>query len=43
LSVPDNFKLLMGLSFGYIDEEDGANNFRSERDPLEKTTTFHSA
>jgi nitroreductase len=43
LGVAENFKLLMGISFGYVDEADGANGFRSDRDPLEKTTTFHSA
>ena len=43
LGVAENFKLLMGISFGYVDEADGANGFRSDRDPLEKTTIFHSA
>ena len=42
LGVESRFKLLMGLSFGYVDESDGANNFRTERAPLEKSTTLHS-
>jgi hypothetical protein len=33
---------MMGLSFGYIDEADAANNLRTERDPVNKTTSFHS-
>ena len=41
LGVDSKYKLLMGISFGYIDAEDGANNFRTERAPLESTTTFH--
>lgn len=43
LEVESHFKLLMGLSFGYIDTEDSANNLRTERDALDKTTQFHSA
>ena len=42
LGIASNFKLLLGLSFGYVDESDNANNLRTERDPLEKTTTFYS-
>jgi nitroreductase len=42
LGIESNFKLLLGLSFGYVDESDNANNLRTERDPLEKTTTFYS-
>ena len=41
LGVESNFKLLMGLSFGYIDPSDAANNFRTEREALEDNTTFH--
>ena len=43
LGVESHFKLLMGLSFGYIDTADSANNLRTERDALDKTTQFHSA
>ena len=42
LGVESKYKLLMGLSFGYVDKEDPANNFRTEREPLEQTTKFHS-
>ena len=41
LGIEGHYKLMMGLSFGYIDEADPANNLRTERDPLEKTTSFH--
>jgi hypothetical protein len=41
--VESHFKLLMGLSFGYIDTADTANSLRTERDALDKTTQFHSA
>jgi nitroreductase len=43
LGVENHYKLLMGLSFGYIDTADSANNLRTERDALDKTTRFHSA
>ena len=42
LGVDSHYKLMMGLSFGYIDEADLANNLRTERDPLEATTSFYS-
>jgi len=42
LGIESQFKLLMGLSFGYIDKSDAANNFRTERAALEETTVFHS-
>lgn len=42
LGLNSDNKLLMGLSFGYVDTDDSANNFRSERDPLHKTTVFHN-
>ena len=42
LGVDSHYKLMMGLSFGYIDEADSANNLRTERDPLEATTSFYS-
>jgi nitroreductase len=42
LGIDPHFKLMMGLSFGYVDEADGANKLRTERDPLESTTSFHS-
>ena len=42
LGIDSHYKLLLGLSFGYVDESDTANNLRTERDPLESTTTFYS-
>jgi nitroreductase len=42
LGVDSHYKLMMGLSFGYIDEANSANNLRTERDPLEATTSFYS-
>lgn len=42
LGVEDRFKLLMGLSFGYADEADNANNFRTDRAALADTTVFHN-
>lgn len=41
LGVESHFKLLMGLSFGYVDKTDAANNFRTDRESLEDTTKFH--
>jgi len=43
LGIESHYKLLMGLSFGYVDSSDPANNLRTEREPLEKTTFFHSS
>ena len=40
--VDDSYRLLMGLSFGYPDLTDAANEFRTERAPLSDTTVFHS-
>lgn len=42
LGVEKRFKLLMGLSFGYVDKTDDANSFRSDRAALADTTVFHS-
>jgi nitroreductase len=42
LGVDSHSKLLLGLSFGYIDESDAANNFRTERAALDDTTRFHN-
>ena len=42
LGVEEKYKLLMGISFGYPDKNDPANDFRTERAPLAETTTFHS-
>lgn len=42
LGIESQYKLMMGLSFGYIDESDPANKLRTERDSLDKTTHFYS-
>jgi len=42
LGIESQYKLMMGLSFGYIDESDPANKLRTERDSLYKTTHFYS-
>ena len=42
LGVESSFKLLMGLSFGYVDQDDNANNFRTDRAPLADSTFFHN-
>ena len=42
LGVESQFKLLMGLSFGYVDHSDSANNLRTDRAALEQSTTFHN-
>lgn len=41
LGVPDDMKLLFGISFGYPDKEAKANSFRMGRDPIESNVTFH--
>ena len=42
LGIESQFKLMMGLSFGYVDHDDSANNLRTDRAPLEQSTTFHN-
>ena len=42
LGIESRFKLMMGLSFGYVDHSDSANNLRTDRATLEQSTTFHS-
>lgn len=42
LGVESQFKLMMGLSFGYVDHDDSANNLRTDRAPLEQSTSFHN-
>ena len=42
LGVESQFKLMMGLSFGYVDHGDSANNLRTDRASLEQSTTFHN-
>lgn len=42
LGIESQYKLMMGLSFGYIDESDPVNKLRTERHSLGKTTHFYS-
>lgn len=41
LGVDDSFKLLFGISFGYIDETAAANQCRTARAALADNTIFH--
>lgn len=41
LGVPDELKLLFGISFGYPDEQAPANRSRMGRDTLSASVTFH--
>ncbi|MCG8668962.1 MAG: nitroreductase [Pseudomonadales bacterium] len=42
LEVPEQHKLLFGISFGYEDKSADINNARVGRAPLLETTTFHN-
>jgi nitroreductase len=41
LGVDDNFKLLFGISFGYVDESASVNQCRTGRAALADNTVFH--
>jgi nitroreductase len=41
LEIPDSKILLLGIAIGYPDWEHPINQFRTEREPLEKITTWH--
>lgn len=41
LGVDENFKLLFGISFGYIDEAAAANQCRTARAAVNENTFFH--
>lgn len=41
LNVPDGFKLLFGISFGYEDTQTPANDARVDRVELSECVTFH--
>jgi len=40
LDVPDNLALLYSVVLGYADEEAKINNYKPQREPLEKSVTF---
>ena len=42
LGVPDDLKLLFGISFGYPDEDAPGNRMRMDRVPITESVTFHS-
>jgi nitroreductase len=42
LGIPDNLKLLFGISFGYPDEDAPGNRMRMDRVPVEESVTIHS-
>lgn len=42
LGVPEELKLLSGISFGYPDLESIANSVRMGRDSIEKNVSFHN-
>jgi len=41
LNVPDELKMLFGISFGYADPNAPGNSFKLGRDPLSRTVVFH--
>ena len=41
LDIDEEYKLLFGISFGYEDTEEAANNARVGRAPIDETVTFH--
>lgn len=41
LGVPENMRLLFGISFGYEDKRVAANKARTSRASLQQTVTFH--
>ncbi len=42
LNLPDDQKLVFGLSFGYPDTSDAVNTVRTDRAELEDVVTFHN-
>ncbi|WP_190304090.1 nitroreductase [Paenimyroides baculatum] len=41
LNVPEEFKMLFGISFGYADPNSPGNSFKLGRDPISSNVTFH--
>ena len=41
LSVPNELKMLFGISFGYADPNSPGNSFKLGRDPMTSNVTFH--
>lgn len=42
LGIPDEMKMLFGISFGYPDGEAKGNRMRMDRVPIEQSVTFHN-
>jgi nitroreductase len=42
LGIPDELKLLFGISFGYPDDDAPGNRVRMDRVPLDTSVTFHA-
>jgi nitroreductase len=42
LGIPDELKMLFGISFGYPDGDAAGNRFRTDRAPLDQSVTFHA-
>ncbi len=41
LGIPESKLIVLGIAIGYPDPDDPINRLRSERDPLDKTSTWH--
>ena len=41
LNVPNELKMLFGISFGYADPNSAGNSFKLGRDPITSNVTFH--
>lgn len=42
LNIPDEYKMLFGISFGFPDEQAPANRIKTDRAPISQSVTFHS-
>lgn len=42
LGIPEDYKMLFGISFGYEDENALAGNIKMDRDNISSNVTFHS-
>lgn len=42
LDIPENLKMLFGISFGYPDDAAPGNRMRMDRVPVAESATFHS-
>jgi nitroreductase len=42
LDIPDSYRMLFGISFGYPDEDAPGNRMRMDRVPVSQSVTFHA-